>query len=92
MVLISSSPDGLSTNGRLGLTVNRRVGNAVVRNRLKRQIREWFRNTPRKAKAGKDIVIIARRAAAGISSEELQSTLSNLLNERDLGRRDPVTR
>ena len=46
---------------RLGLTVSRKVGNAVTRNRAKRRLREIARKclTPRKSK-GFDIVLIGR--------------------------------
>ena len=55
---------------RLGVTVSRRVGNAVTRNQLKRRIREWFRQQRRGIKGNLDIVVIARRSAAGISQGE----------------------
>ncbi len=47
---------------RLGITVTRKVGNAVRRNRIKRLVREWFRL--RKPLLGaRDIVVIAKREA-----------------------------
>ena len=49
--------------GRLGLTVTKKVGNAVVRNRIKRLVREWMRLhgwLPR----GWDIVLVAKDSAA----------------------------
>lgn len=49
--------------GRLGLTVSRKVGNAVVRNRWKRRIREVFRTHP-DIVFGWDLVVLPRRAAA----------------------------
>ncbi len=48
---------------RLGVTVSRRVGNAVVRNRVKRWAREAFR-ADRDALPALDIVLIARGGAA----------------------------
>ncbi|MBI2060480.1 MAG: ribonuclease P protein component [Nitrospirae bacterium] len=39
-----ASPNGLD-HGRLGIVVRRRLGNSVRRNRMKRQIREWFRHS-----------------------------------------------
>ncbi len=52
---------------RLGMTVSRKVGNAVVRNRLKRRVREWFRRGGRLLVPGLDVVVIARAGAAGLS-------------------------
>lgn len=49
--------------GRLGLTVTKKVGNAVVRNRIKRMLREWVRVhgwVPR----GWDLVLVAKDSAA----------------------------
>ena len=49
--------------GRLGLTVTKKVGNAVVRNRIKRLMREWLRLhgwVPR----GWDVVLVAKDSAA----------------------------
>ncbi len=45
---------------RLGITVTRRVGNAVRRNRIKRLVREWFRQRSHRLR-GRDLVVIARR-------------------------------
>ncbi len=51
------------TTGRVGLTVSKRVGVAVVRNRVKRLVREWMR-THDWMPAGYDVVIIAKDSAA----------------------------
>jgi ribonuclease P protein component len=49
---------------RLGLTVSRKVGNAVVRNRAKRRLREMVRTSVALEKlAGFDIVLIGRASA-----------------------------
>lgn len=45
---------------RLGLIVSRRVGNAVVRNRVKRQLREAFRLSQHDLPAGYDLVVSVR--------------------------------
>jgi ribonuclease P protein component len=50
-------------HGRLGLTVTRKVGNAVVRNRIKRLLREWLR-LHGWIPAGWDIVLVAKDSAA----------------------------
>ena len=66
---------------RLGITVGRRVGGAVVRNRLKRRVREWFRAARRHIPPGTDVVVIARRPAADLSGPELMTVLDRGLRE-----------
>jgi ribonuclease P protein component len=55
---------------RLGITVSRRVGNAVVRNRIKRRVREWFRRERGRLRDGVDVVVIGRAAAAELGWRE----------------------
>ena len=56
----SAAPDAASP--RLGITASRRVGNAVVRSRAKRLIREAFRATRELWPSGIDLVVIVKRA------------------------------
>ena len=48
---------------RLGLSIGRKVGNAVVRNRWKRAIREVFRKSVQQFPVGLDIVVRPRKGA-----------------------------
>jgi ribonuclease P protein component len=54
----------LAGNGRMGITVSRKVGGAVVRNRVKRWIRECFRRRRTDFPGQVDFVVVARPAAA----------------------------
>jgi ribonuclease P protein component len=51
------------------------VGNAVVRNRVKRRIREWFREGRARMQPGLDLVVVARRRAAQLSRRETLTAL-----------------
>lgn len=57
---------------RLGITCSKTVGKAVVRNRIKRLIRESYRLSEPQLKNGYDIVIVARTRAAGKSFEAIK--------------------
>lgn len=71
----------LPTSGlcsRLGMAVSKRVGGAVVRNRIKRRIREFFRRHKPDLSPACDIVVVARRPAADLSYTEMVQHLLNL--------------
>jgi ribonuclease P protein component len=55
---------GQPGNGRLGITVSRKVGGAVLRNRLKRWIRDCWRRRRPEPPSALDVVIVARPPAA----------------------------
>ena len=65
---------------RLGVTVSRKVGNAVIRNKVKRAIREWFRSERDGLADGVDVVVIARRPAVSLSGHEVRSSLNELVS------------
>lgn len=74
-------PAGLlvSRSNRIGITASRKVGGAVVRNRFKRRVREWFRARRCDLGEDRDIVIIARRSGAALELRDLDSSLSKLM-------------
>ncbi|MEZ4290224.1 MAG: ribonuclease P protein component [Myxococcota bacterium] len=65
----------------------RKVGNAVVRNRFKRRIREWFRQHRGELPDALDMVVIARRSGAELSFGELDQRMRDLLRLRQAGGR-----
>ena len=64
---------------RIGLTVTKKVGTSVQRNRIKRVIREVFRSLKGIA-PGNDLVVIAREAAVNLKYSEAQDSLIHLLH------------
>ena len=70
LLLVLSSPNSSGVT-RLGLTISSKVGNAVVRNRIRRHLREWFRLHPDELAPGQDIVVIARTSSARASQKQL---------------------
>ncbi|MEW6262490.1 MAG: ribonuclease P protein component [Thermodesulfobacteriota bacterium] len=78
--LLIIRPNGRSES-RLGITVTRKIGKAVVRNRLKRQVREFFRLNRQLLPPGQDMVVIARQGAVDLSSQYIQARLSVLISD-----------
>ncbi len=76
-LVIRFLPNGLD-HSRFGFMVSRRIGNAVVRNKVKRRLREAVRLTP--VKAGWDAVFIARRGTERAGYQELKQAAGNLLH------------
>ena len=57
---------------RVGLTVTRKLGNAVERNRVKRKLRELFRLHQLRERGGLDVVVNAHHAFLSYSKEQIE--------------------
>ena len=69
---------------RLGVSISRKVGCAVVRNRIKRLIKESYRANEKTLVMGYDLVIVVRPAAAHENFEQIGKSLWDLLKRNNL--------
>ena len=81
LLSIRQIPNGLNFS-RYGFIVSKRVGKAVVRNRIKRLLREIVRQAP--LKPGWDVVFFTRPAVAGTSYNDLRNLILSLLSRAQL--------
>jgi ribonuclease P protein component len=76
-----------SATQRLGITVTKKIGNAVVRNRVKRVLREVFRRNRALFPPGTDIVFIAKHGAGKLGYaavlSEVNGIRDSLARQRD---------
>jgi ribonuclease P protein component len=74
--------EGAAEEGpRLGLSVSRRVGGAVERNRVKRVLREAFWQEAERLPAGSDYVVVARPDARDLAAREGTGGVRTVLAE-----------
>jgi ribonuclease P protein component len=76
LIVLKTLSNGLEWN-RYGFVAGKRLGKAVVRNRVKRHLREVVRAIP--VKSGWDLVLIARSPAATANYYELKASVAGLL-------------
>jgi len=81
LLVLRALPSGLPHH-RYGFVASKRVGKAVVRNRLKRRLREGLR--PLAVQPGWDLILLARPPAAEASYHELREAIANLLSRARL--------
>lgn len=75
---------GWGNRNRLGLTVGKKVGGAVVRNRVRRRLREIYRLHEGEIKPGYDLVVVARVRAVYGSYRQLDKSFLALADKLGL--------
>ncbi len=82
LLSVHAFPNGLGSS-RLGLSVSRKVGNAVLRNAVRRRLREAFYAALPRISGDLDLVVSARPPAAEATFDELREELARALRRLD---------
>ena len=77
--VVYSMPKEGQKEFRIGLSVSKKLGNAVLRNQIKRYIRQTFLEIKDEVRQDMDYVIIARHSAATLNFLETKESLQHVL-------------
>jgi ribonuclease P protein component len=83
LVVLCALPNGRAYS-RFGFSVNSRVGRAVVRNRIKRRLREITRLWMQQIHPGWDVILIARRPIRSADYHQMEAACARLFRRAHL--------
>lgn len=81
LVVLKAKPNSLAVS-RCGFSVSKAIGNAVTRNRTKRQLREIVRQ--RNLKPGWDVLMVARAGISGARFTDMERAVAHLMMQASL--------
>jgi len=77
---------------RLGISVSKKVGNAVVRNRLRRMIKEIVRLNKEQLAIQYDYILIVRKPAADMDYAQMEKSIFHVIRKASLYKRNESTK
>ncbi|WP_128895603.1 ribonuclease P protein component [Longirhabdus pacifica] len=82
--VVYSKPSKGTEHFRVGVVVSKKIGNAVVRNRMRRVMKEILRHHKHDIISNVDIIVLARKATLNMNYKQLESSMKHVLRKAGL--------